>query len=184
MIRVAFASSDQTHVNLHFGAAERFVIYDVSPGQAELVGIGEFVRSEMKGVNRDKALPEGYVPIPESEWGAPSTIGPNGEIIPADKVGEKLEFLKDCVAAYAASIGQSSIKRLMGAGIQPIIVENGRDIVELLGEVSQAMGQRGKMSWVDRALAKAKAPDRFDVMESEGWGQDNTNTPRLAAPSA
>jgi nitrogen fixation protein NifX len=169
MIRVAFASSDQTQVNLHFGAAEQFVIYDVLPGKAELIGIGEFVRSEMKGVNRDKALPDGYVPIPVEQWGPPSTIGPDGEIIPADKVGEKLEFLKECAAIYATSIGQSSIKRLMEASIQPIIVANNHDIVALLTEISDALSQRGKLSWVDRALAKSKAPDRFDAMASEGW---------------
>jgi nitrogen fixation protein NifX len=170
MIRVAFASNDQTQVNLHFGAAESFVVYDIAPGEAELVGIGEFVRAEMKGINNDKALPKDYVPVPESERKV-NTIGPNGEIIPVDKVGEKLEFLKDCVAVYAASIGQSSIKRLMTAGIQPIIVDNGRDIVELLNEISIAMSQRGELSWVDRALAKNKAADRFDSMEDEGWGQ-------------
>lgn len=176
MIRVAFASSDQTQVNMHFGAAERFVIYDVSPGHAELVGIGEFVRTEMKGVNRDKALPDGYVPIPESEWGAPSTIGPNGEIIPADKVGEKLEFLKDCAAVYATSIGQSSIKRLMGVNIQPVIVDNGSAIVDLLGQISEAMQRRGNFAWVDRAHVEAKSPERFDAMESEGWGGSDLET--------
>lgn len=169
MIRVAFASSDRTQVNLHFGAAERFVLYDVSPGEAELIGIGEFVRSELKGVNRDKALPAGYLPIPVEQWGPPSTIGPDGEIIPADKVAEKLEFLKDCVAVYAASIGQSSIKRLMESGIQPIIVNCGHDIFALLNEIGVALSQRGKLSWVDRALAKAKTADRFDAMADDAW---------------
>ena len=40
MLRIAFASTDNHYVNTHFGAAEQFVIYDVSPGCAELVGVG------------------------------------------------------------------------------------------------------------------------------------------------
>ena len=36
MLRIAFASSDRTTVNLHFGGAESLMIYDVSPGQADL----------------------------------------------------------------------------------------------------------------------------------------------------
>jgi len=168
MIRVAFASHDQTQVNLHFGAAERFVVYDIEPGQAELVGIGEFDQAVMKGDNKDKALPEGYV----SPSVVQPTACPEGELKPKeDKVVAKLEFLKDCVAVYAASIGEHSIKRLMKVGIQPIIVNNGHDIVELLNEISMAMSQPGKLSWVDRALAKNKAADRFDDMEEEGWGK-------------
>jgi nitrogen fixation protein NifX len=166
MIRVAFASSDQTQVNLHFGAAERFVLYEIKPGQAELVGIGEFAQAEMKGDFKDKALPKDYVPAPKAE----PAEGAEGEPKPKeDKVAAKLEFVKDCVAVYAASIGQHSIKRLMQAGIQPIIVDNGHDIVELLNAISIAMSYPGKFSWVDRALAKNKAADRFDAMEDESW---------------
>ena len=40
MIRIAFASTDRQHVNTHFGAAERFVVYEVSAGHAELAAIG------------------------------------------------------------------------------------------------------------------------------------------------
>ena len=66
----------------------------------------------------------------------------------------KLEFLQGCAAVYAASIGTSSIRRLMGAGIQPIIVDNGHDIEDLLNEVSLAL-VHGGLAWVDRAKARA-----------------------------
>ena len=53
MIKVAFASTDRTRVNQHFGAAEGFVIYEVTPDKATLVGVGEFAEEAMDG-NEDK----------------------------------------------------------------------------------------------------------------------------------
>jgi nitrogen fixation protein NifX len=53
MIKVAFASTDRTRVNQHFGSAEGFVIYEVTPDKATLVGVAEFAEEAMDG-NEDK----------------------------------------------------------------------------------------------------------------------------------
>lgn len=169
MIKVAFATNDQTHVNLHFGAAECFVVYAVSPGSAELLSIGRFVAVEMKGSNKDKGLPR-------EQQGAASIVVPAAadypplpaDKPPEDKVVAKLEFLKDCAAVYAASIGTSSIKRLMMANIQPIIVDNGHEIVDLLNEVSLALCVGG-LSWVDKARNRAGSGGAPDMSSKEGW---------------
>lgn len=166
MLRIAFASTDNHYVNTHFGAAERFVIYDVSPGCAELVGVGEFTPAVMKGENKDKKLPPGTVYTP-----GPEAAAKPGELDkpPEDKVVAKLDFLQGCAAIYAASIGASSIKRLMAAQIQPIIVNAGHDIEGLLNEVSLALSCGG-LSWVDKAKARlGKDPERFARMAQEGW---------------
>lgn len=131
MLRIAFASNDRTTVNLHFGGAESLVLYDVAPGRADLVGIGEFVKAEQIGEQGRKGL--------------------TGTV--QDKVLAKLDFIAGCHAVYAASIGTSSIRRLMAAGIQPIIVDSGHDILDLLNEVSLALVYGG-LSWIDRAKAK------------------------------
>ena len=163
MLRVAFATNDRLHVNLHFGAAESFVIYDVTPGRAELVGTGSFARAVMKGENRGRAMPD---EVADEQLAAALGGVP---VLTEDKVAEKIEFLADCAAVYASSIGKSSIKRLMAAEIQPIIVDTGHDIEDLLNEVSLALFHGG-LAWVDRAKSsKAKAPDRFEAMEREGW---------------
>ena len=146
MLRVAFASTDRLHVDLHFGSAERFIVYDIAAGRADLVGIGEFVRAE--------------------QVGADGRAGLTGTI--EDKVAVKLEFLRGCSAVYAASIGTSSIRRLIGAQIQPVIVDNGHDIEDLLNEVSLAL-VHGGLAWVDRAKARTRPADRFDAMAEEGW---------------
>lgn len=134
MIRVAFASNDRRTVNLHFGGAESLVIYDIAPGQADLVGVGTFMKAE--------------------QIGETGRIGLTGTV--HDKVLPKLDFVEGCAAVYAASIGTSSIRRLMAQGVQPIIVDNGHDILDLLNEVSLAL-VHGGLSWVERAKAKADA---------------------------
>lgn len=148
MLRIAFASNDRATVNLHFGGAESLVLYDVSPGRADLVGVGEFIKAEHVG-----------------EQGRKGLAGTR-----EDKVLVKLDFLQGCHAVYAASIGTSSIRRLMASGIQPIIVDNGHDIVDLLNEVSLAL-VHGGLSWVDRAKAKAAAlPEPAVIAAQAGEG--------------
>ena len=144
MLRIAFASNDRTTVNLHFGGAESLVLYDVAPGQADLVGVGEFVKAEQIGE--------------QGRTGLAGTV--------QDKVLAKLDFLDGCHAVYAASIGTSSILRLMAAGVQPIIVDTGHDILDLLNEVSLALVYGG-LSWVDRAKAKAARAPAEQAAETE-----------------
>ena len=149
---VRVASTDRTHVDLHFGAAERLVIFDVSPGQANLVGVAQFLRAEMKGENKDKGQATEILVTPRADDPPDLVI----ETPPEDKVIGKLDFVDECAAVYAVSIGSSSIKRLMALGVQPIIVGKGHEIVDLLNEVSFAL-VNGGLSWVTRAAAKQKA---------------------------
>ena len=182
MIKVAFASSDQVHVNLHFGAGERFVIYEVAPGQAELVAVGEFVPAVMTGDNRFQGAPlDQNAFIIEEIPANPDAVHMSFE----DKVASKLEFLTGCAAVYAASIGASSIKRIMAAGIQPIIVNTGSVIHDHLNEVSIALG-KGGLAWVEKAKAKTKPADRFDAIAEQGWdsGGESGILDRQAAVSA
>lgn len=134
MLKIAFASNDRTTVNLHFGGAESLMLYDVSPGRADLLGVGAFVKAE--------------------NIGETGRVGLTGSV--QDKVLAKLAFLDGCHAVYAASIGTSSIRRLMQKGVQPIIVDTGHEILDLLNEVSLALVYGG-LAWVEKAKAKAIA---------------------------
>jgi len=132
MLRIAFASTDRQHVDLHFGGAESLVIFDVAPGRADLIGTAQFVKAEQVGT--------------DGRAGLAGTV--------QDKVIPKLDFVQGCAAVYAASIGANSIKRLMAMGVQPIIVDAGHDILDLLNEVSLALVYGG-LPWVDRAKPAA-----------------------------
>jgi nitrogen fixation protein NifX len=52
---VAFASSDRTHVDQHFGAAEGFVLYAVDATRARLKGVLSFAPEAMDG-NENKLV--------------------------------------------------------------------------------------------------------------------------------
>lgn len=150
MLRIAFATSDRKTVNLHFGGADSLLIYDVSPGEAELVGESTFIKAEQIGES--------------GRSGLTGTVN--------DKVIPKLGFVEGCAAVYAASIGANSVRRLMALGIQPIVVDNGHDILDLLNEVSLAL-VHGGLGWVERAKSKfatAKSPpplgERKTLMQS------------------
>lgn len=147
MLRIAFASNDTKTVNLHFGGAESLIIYDVEPGRAELVGQMAFMKADTVGE--------------AGRAGLTGTVH--------DKVLAKLDFVDGCSAVYAASIGTSSIRRLMGLGIQPIIVDTGHDIVDLLNEVSLALVYGG-LAWVERAKARALAAGATARPEAIGEG--------------
>ncbi len=55
ILRVAFASNDRQQVNQHFGSAEGFVIYEISPQQANLVEVLEF-ESQVQDGQEDKLI--------------------------------------------------------------------------------------------------------------------------------
>ncbi len=82
-IKVAFASADRKHIDQHFGAAEGFVLYQVSPTGYELLEVAQFGRLDMDGNE--------------------------------DKLGAKIEMLRDCVAVYCQAVGASAIGQLRAA---------------------------------------------------------------------
>ena len=49
VLKVAFASTDRTRVNQHFGAASGFAIYALDAEQAQLAGLAEFPAENMDG---------------------------------------------------------------------------------------------------------------------------------------
>lgn len=169
MIKVAFASNDRVNVNLHFGAADTLVVYDVSPGYAELLGVGEFVKVNMKGENRFKSLSDEQAANVIDMQLSAEELERLAAKPPEDKVIAKLDFLEGCSAIYAASIGTSSIKRLIAAGIQPIIVGTGQTVEDLLNEVSLAL-HCGGLSWVERAKAKAERAAQAPAAPRESAG--------------
>jgi len=171
MIKVAFASTDGIHVDQHFGASEQLVIYSIKPGEADIDKVAQFSEATMKGENKNRAL--GYVVESNDEEVLleESDEQEEPELLTEDKVIEKIAFVSECAAVYASSIGSSSIRRLMQVGIQPVIVDYGHEVVDLLNEVSFAM-VHGGLSWVDKSLVQFKSPDRFDEMLKQGWSTE------------
>jgi len=139
-IKVAFASADRKHIDQHFGAAEGFVLYQVSPTGYELLEMTQFGRLDMDGNE--------------------------------DKLGAKIEVLRDCVAVYCQAVGASAIAQLRAAGVQPIKVPPHTLISGLLRELQRELHD-GPSAWLARAIDQRQPQheDRFDAMEAEGWSE-------------
>jgi nitrogen fixation protein NifX len=108
-VKIAFASTDRKAVDQHFGAAEAFVIYELSEDDARVVEAVEFHDS-------DTAM-DGH----------------------EGKLAGKIALLDGCAAVYCNAVGASAIKQLLAAGIQPMKVAEGASVDELLCGLNQAM---------------------------------------------
>ena len=139
MIKVAFASTDRTRVNQHFGAAEGFAIFEVSSQKATLVGIGEFAEEAMDG-NEDKLgakvdFLEGCAAVYVMAIGASAIkklLAKGVQPIRVDEVDTIDDLLLDISKAMTDG-GVAWIDRALAA------------------------------------QAKAQSEDRFASMEAEGW---------------
>ncbi len=139
MLKVAFASTDRTRVNQHFGAAEGFVIYEVTPDKATLVGVAEFAEEAMDG-NEDKLgakvdFLEGCAAVYVMAIGASAIkklMAKGVQPIRVDEVDAIDDLLLDISKAMTDG-GVAWIDRAIAA------------------------------------QTKAKADDRFASMEEEGW---------------
>lgn len=108
-VKIAFASADRRTVDQHFGAAEAFVIYELSEDDARLVEAVEFQDSDT------------------------SMDGHEG------KLAAKIALLAGCAAVYCNAVGAAAIKQLLAAGVQPMKVPEGTAVDELLCGLNRAM---------------------------------------------
>lgn len=138
-VKIAFASSDRRLVDQHFGAAEAFVLYALAEDDARMIEAVEFH-------DADTAM-DGH----------------------EGKLARKIALLHGCAAVYCNAVGASAIKQLLAAGIQPMKVEEGAVIDELLCGLNQSI-KASPPAWLAKA-AKPRDSGRFDAMEQEGWAE-------------
>ncbi len=139
MIKVAFASTDRTRVNQHFGAAEGFVIYEVTPDKATLVGVAEFAEEAMDG-NEDKLgakvdFLEGCAAVYVMAIGASAIKKLMAKGIQPIRINE-IDTVDDLLAEISKAMTEGGV-----------------------AWIDRALA----------AQAKEKSEDRFASMEDEGW---------------
>ncbi len=140
--KIAFASSDRRIVDQHFGAAEAFCIYSLAEDDARLIEVAEFHDNDV------------------------AMDGHEG------KLAGKIALLEGCAAVYCNAVGASAIKQLLAAGIQPMKVEEGTPVDELLCSLNQDL-KTSPPAWLAKRLQNKenKDADRFSAMEAEGWSE-------------
>jgi nitrogen fixation protein NifX len=89
-----------------------------------------------------------------------------------DKLGTKVALLEGCAAVYCQAIGASAVRQLVAKGVQPVKVQEGSAIAELVADL-QAELVAGPSSWLAKAIARTKGPDaeRFAEAEFQNWDE-------------
>ncbi|WP_230976808.1 NifB/NifX family molybdenum-iron cluster-binding protein [Pseudothauera rhizosphaerae] len=138
-VRIAFASTDRSTVNQHFGAAEAFAIFEVGAESSQLVEVCEFIDTASQDGN-DNKLP-----------GKIATLAGCAAVY--------------CLAAGASAVkqllaaGVQPIRVEEGSSIDALIADIQAELVSgPSGWLAKALKSRAP---VDDA--------RFDEMEAEGW---------------
>ncbi len=84
------------------------------------------------------------------------------------KLAAKVELLGDCAAVYCNAVGASAIQQLLAAGIQPMRVDEGTAIDELLGGLQKSMMNDPPL-WLAKHLKRQSGGKRF--AEDEEWSE-------------
>jgi nitrogen fixation protein NifX len=139
VLRVAFASTDRSRVNQHFGAAEGFVVYEVTATQATLVGVAEFAEEAMDG-NEDKLTAKvdflaGCAAVYVMAIGASAIKKLMAKGIQPIRVGE-VDVIDDLLAEISRAMKEGGV-----------------------AWIDRAVAAEGK----------ARSDDRFATMAAEGW---------------
>jgi len=146
---VAFATNDMKRVNQHFGAADCFVLYELSPAPPRLVAAVQFGTASMDG-DEDKLA---------------ARIAALGGCVAVfcQAVGSSaIERLR--------SSGIQAVKVPRDARIRDLLASLAEELERPTGGSGPEAGTVVKAG-LDRASAprEARDPRRFDAMEREGW---------------
>ena len=127
-IKVAFASTDMEHIDQHFGAAESFAIFAVTPDEVPLIEATQFGKLEMDG-NEDKLdakikVLDGCVAVYSQAVGASAVAKLKAANIQPVKVSagadirELLNALQDELRQGPSAWLAQAIKRMQGVTSQ------------------------------------------------------------------
>ena len=90
-----------------------------------------------------------------------------------DKLKPKLSWLVGADAIYCGSIGGSATRQLVSLGVNPIKVDGGPDVEELIVDIQQQLNGTPDF-WLANILKRKQqksGDDRFAAMADEGWDE-------------
>jgi nitrogen fixation protein NifX len=125
-LRIAIASRDGQTLNAHFGSAEKFVVYDVTPQAHALVETIEMAQvSDESGDHKS-----------ESE----------------DRNGQKIKALAGCQIVFVLAVGGPVAAKILAARIHPIKIAEPEAVDSVLARVKSLMTS-DPPPWLRKVLA-------------------------------
>jgi len=116
-MKIAFATTDGTNVDEHFGRSGRFAIYELTMDGYRFIEMRRFADGRDVEVERTKGMGR----------------------VHDEKVEDKAERLADCRIVYLTEIGGPSAARLIKKGIMPIKVKEVVSIEESLAKLLETV---------------------------------------------
>lgn len=89
------------------------------------------------------------------QWLKAREIAENSSQVESEKIDKRVEAVKDCTLLFVCQIGPTAAAKVTRAGVMPLKVEEGTDIVGQL-ERLQAMLQNKPPLWLVKAMRKAE----------------------------
>jgi len=131
-MKVAFATTDNTSVNEHFGRAGSFAVYDMTAEGYRFVEIRKFA----DGMDRTVMDSRDSGPLHESA------------------VQNKVDRLADCKLIYLTDIGGPSAARLVQKGIMPMKVKEPVAIESALQQLAETI-KTSPPPWLRKAMNRS-----------------------------
>lgn len=128
-MKIAFATTDGTSVDEHFGRAGMFAIYELTDKGFTFIEMRKFADGRDAEIESTKGMGR----------------------IHDDKVDAKVENLKDCKIVYLTEIGGPSAARLVKRGMMPIKVKEVVSIEESLNKLLETV-KKSPPPWLKKAL--------------------------------
>jgi nitrogen fixation protein NifX len=129
-LRIAIASRDGNALNAHFGSAEKFVIYDVTPHTHAFV----------KAIEISQVSDESGDHKAESE----------------DKNARKIALLSGCNIVFVLAVGGPVATKIIRANIHPIKIAEPEPIESVLSKV-QTLMTTDPPPWLRKVLETARS---------------------------
>jgi nitrogen fixation protein NifX len=129
-LRIAIASRDGHSLNAHFGSAEKFLVYDVTPRSHGLVRV-----IEMSNVSDESGDHKA-----ESE----------------DKNAKKIAALAGCNIVFVLAIGGPVATKVIQAGIHPIKISDPEPVDSVLSKVKGFL-TADPPPWLRKVLASTQS---------------------------
>lgn len=128
-MKIAFATTDGTKVDEHFGRAGKFAVYELTMDGYRLIEMRRFADGRDTAIEETKGMGQAH----------------------DEKVEAKVERLADCKIIYLTEIGGPSAARLVKKGIMPIKVKEVVSIEDSLSKLLETV-KTAPPPWLRKAM--------------------------------